>query len=87
MYKLEDLQGREIFAYHWPSTGPSPITTPHLHLGAASQVVAPMTNAHFPTGSISLPDLVRLLIRDLAVPPLRPDWESVLETAKTAFNS
>ncbi len=41
-YGLYDRDGREILSYHWHPDARSHVTTPHLHLGAASRPGDPM---------------------------------------------
>lgn len=85
-YALDDAAGHEILAYHWHPEGPSHVTTPHLHLGAGAGALRPhLTNAHLPTGPVTLPAVLRLAVRDLGVQPLRPDWAEVLDRADGAI--
>lgn len=90
VYAVQDLSGREVFAYHWHPIGPSDVWTPHLHVSAAGTISLPHRSArqndnvplgrlHFPTHRIELPELVRFLIDDLGVGPRRPDWEAILD--------
>lgn len=91
MYAVNDLTGRELFAYHFHPSGLSPIKTPHLHWSAATPIALPlrpgssavfeldMSRAHFPTHHLELPELIRLLIRDFGVGPRRRNWEQILE--------
>jgi hypothetical protein len=79
LFSVEDRSGRFVIAYHWHTTGRSRVAFPHFHLGPAAQVGQPhLEGAHFPTGHITANDVVRLLIMDLGVEPLRRDWERVL---------
>ena len=79
-YVVYDSQHREMLIYHWHPRGHSPISTPHLHLKQGALVNRPeLIGAHLPTGPISLESILRLLIRDLAVQPVRTDWESILD--------
>lgn len=86
-YTLESSAAYEVLAYHWHPAGLSPITEPHFHLGPDSAAIDLLTSAHLPTGHISLADVVRLLIRDLGVPPRRADWQQVLATAELELQS
>jgi hypothetical protein len=90
-YGVQDLAGRELFAYHWHPTGMSPVLTPHLHVSSASPIKLPararhtdptellLSRLHFPTHRIDLAELARFLITEVGVGPRRPDWEQVLE--------
>jgi hypothetical protein len=79
IYTLYDADDALLLSYHWHPEGCSPITTPHLHLGSAAVTQALLADAHLPTGIVSLPDMVRLAIRDLRVRPLRRNWSQVLD--------
>lgn len=72
-YKIE-LHGRELLAFHWHPAGATPVRTPHLHVHAEVQVGdAWLHKAHLPTGPVSPIDVLRLLLDDFGVPPLRDD--------------
>lgn len=76
-YELSDRDGREIFAFHWHPIGRSSEGTPHLH----ADIRHPQLNTsklHFPTGIVPLPALIRCLITEFGVEPLRPDWDDIL---------
>lgn len=77
-YALLDASQRELFAYHWHPQSRSPITFPHLHLGSSGQVARLLSNAHFPTGPVTLPEVIRLIITDFEVSPRRGDWVRLL---------
>ena len=80
LYSLEDEDGREVVAYHWQPDGRSPITWPHLHLGAACEIGNRwVADAHLPTGRVAIEQVLRLAIEDLGAEPLRDDWRDVLE--------
>lgn len=71
---------REIVAFHWhPGRGGH--HAPHAHFRQLNDPI-PMGKCHVPTGRISLPSVVRFLIEELAVEPLRPDWSAVLTDAE-----
>jgi hypothetical protein len=91
LYAVNDLDGRELFTFHWHPVGVSPVRGPHLHVSAArpvalstrpgSSVAAELilNRIHFPTHRIELAELVRFLIIELGVGPRRSDWERVLD--------
>jgi hypothetical protein len=93
MYRVLDRNGRELFAYHWHPEGLSSIVNPHLHKRGAAPFVLPPTRgsddltelpigkAHFPTGHITLRQVIRLLIEDLGVEPRDANWRQVLQPA------
>lgn len=87
-YWLLDRAGHELLLYQWIPAGLSPVTTPHLHVGAlahphvsalvqAQAPLAPLTRAHLPTGFISLTDILRMAVADLGVEPLERNPRSV----------
>ena len=91
-YHLYDLQGSELIAFHWHPTGVSPVTYPHLHLTSRVRpfeiddpthpnwqpALISFSDMHIPTGPILLENVVRLLIDEFGVVPLRPDWDEIL---------
>lgn len=87
-YRLLDSNGRELFAYHWHPESRSPITFPHLHLSRGGEaILLNVEQAHFPTGMVSLPEVLRRFIRDFAVGPQRDDWDHVLLDAGNTTNT
>jgi len=79
LYTVEDLAGRSLVAYHWHPSGQSRVKWQHLHLGPAAEVGRkPLLQAHLPTSVVTLNEILRMLIEDLGVQPLRRDWERVL---------
>jgi hypothetical protein len=75
LYAIE-YDGRELVAYHWHPHGDSPITWPHMHVGASIQVGDRwLGKIHLPTGAVGLEQIVALAIAELGAEPLRDDWE------------
>lgn len=82
-YALEDLDGREVLAYHWHPEAQGQIAFPHLHLGAgAAPQGFDLVRVHLPTGQISLEAVLRLAITDFGVHPRRPDWDEILRQSQ-----
>lgn len=79
MYIVDDHRGREVFSYHWQPSHPE-VKFPHLHVEPHA-----FKKAHFPTGRISLEEVLRLLITDFGVQPLRSDWDKVLAKTHQKF--
>jgi len=78
-YTLLDHNLREMVAFHWHPTANSHVRTPHLHLGPGSQVGrAELQRSHLPTGFVELQQVLRLLIEEFDVTPLRDDWGAIL---------
>jgi len=81
-YSLDDGDHREIIAYHWHPEGHSNVVAPHIHIGRGAMAGRPeLSNAHLPTGIISLADVIRVAIVDFNVQPLRQDWQTILSPA------
>ena len=76
LYQVYADDGREFIAFHW-HPGRGRIALPHAHFKTLSEPLA-MGKAHIPTGRISLEAVIRLLIEELGVQPIRQDWERVL---------
>ena len=79
-YIVHDSDHREILAYHWHPGPRGFLQTPHLHLGIGARVgFDPLVSKpHLPTGYVNLGEIIRFLIQDLSVQPIRSDWEAVL---------
>ncbi len=87
-YRFHILDGdeREILAYHWHPSGPSPISEPHLHLSSRVGVIQDarsehgiaLGELHLATGAVTFAQIVRMLIREFGIQPRRSDWENVL---------
>jgi hypothetical protein len=83
MYHVYAGEEREIIAFHWhPDRGP--VALPHAHFKTLNDPF-PMGKAHMPTGRVSLESVIRLLIDELAVEPMRRDWRGVLAKTERAF--
>jgi hypothetical protein len=75
-------EGRELVSYHWHPSGNSPITRPHMHVGASIQVGDRwLGKVHLPTGTVGLEQVVALAIVELDVEPLRDDWKRLIDEA------
>lgn len=87
-YHILDRDDREIVAYHWHPEGVSSVTEPHLHLSGRlnpldtgpRDVPIPLGEMHLPTGTVTLTQVVRLLITEFGVEPRRDDWATVLSS-------
>ena len=78
-YSVHDAEEREVLLYHWHPRGSSSGMSPHLHLGHGAQVGRrDIREAHLPTGDVSLSAVIRVLIEEMGVRPLRSDWDSIL---------
>lgn len=85
-YRLLGEDRQEILAFHWHPTGLSNVTDPHLHLSSRlipidmgrNQDPLPLAGMHIPTGFVTLPDVVRLLIEEFGIHPRQADWDAIL---------
>ena len=78
-YTVLNSAEQEVLLYHWHPRGSGSVTTPHLHLKQGAQVGHPeVRGAHLPTGAVSLNAILRVLIAEMGVSQLRPDWEFIL---------
>jgi hypothetical protein len=86
IYRLLDREHNGIVAYHWHPAGISSVRHPHLHLSnqirpielGRNQTPLPLADMHLATGIVPLAHVVRMLIEEFGVEPLRDDWDAVL---------
>lgn len=85
-YELSDEQGRTLVGYDWhpDGQGDDTVAWPHVHLRGYTRPVN-LSHVHWPTGRVSFESIIRTAIRDLQVPPLRADWEALLDRHEQAF--
>lgn len=87
-YAVEDRVESEVLSYHWHPAGRSAVTTPHLHLGPASEVgLEPLRGSHLPSGRVALEDVIRLAIMEFGVRERRDDWSDVLDATQAAYEA
>jgi hypothetical protein len=80
LYMVRNDAQQELLSFHWHPSGRSPVTTPHLHLGYGLEIPkSEFTNLHIPTGPVTLRQVVRFVITELRIRPLRRDWNKVLD--------
>ncbi len=85
-YEFQHPDGREIVAYHYEPGPNSRVKTPHCHVRGLTGPL-PLSKAHFPTGRISIEEIIRFAITELGVPPRYPhgDWQARLDQTAAAF--
>ncbi len=76
-YQVVQAGGQEIVTYHWHPRGRSKVTGPHLHVAATAGAVD-LRRVHLVSGLVTLPAVLRCLIVELGVRPLRADWREIL---------
>ncbi len=77
---------REWFSYQWDPTAtrPGAVSDPHVHIGKYDTELA-LARIHLPTGFVPFTAVLRMLMRDLGVPPLRVPARTDLETQATTL--
>jgi hypothetical protein len=83
-YAILDAENHALFAWHWHPFGNSSYVEPHAHPFAIDPRLLP-PRAHFPSGRISLEQVIRFTIDQLDVKPLRGDWDKVLSLNEAKF--
>lgn len=83
-YAILDAENHPLFAWHWHPFGNSSYFEPHAHPFAIDPRLLP-PRAHFPTGRISLEQVIRFTIDQLSVEPVRDDWDKVLSLNEARF--
>jgi hypothetical protein len=79
LYSVQDKQGHELFSYHWHPTSTPQYDYPHLHVHSGI-----LAKLHLPTRRISLEEILRLVITQLNVKPIKREWEKVLREIQQA---
>jgi hypothetical protein len=77
----------EVLLFHWHPDRNSTEQAPHLHLGTSqlTREAVVTRRTHVPTGRVSLESVIRLLITDFGVVPLRSDWDQLLDANERRF--
>lgn len=82
-YAILDAENHPLFAWHWHPFGNSRFVEPHSHPYAIDPRLP--SGAHYPTGRISLEQVIRFAIDQLRVQPMRDDWDKVLSMNEARF--
>jgi hypothetical protein len=86
MYSVENDASQEVIAFHWHPEGSSHVALPHLHLGYGAQIgLTELTEAHVPTGRISMEEFLRFAIETFQLRTRRTDWRSVMNRTNALF--
>jgi len=75
-YAIQNDKGEEILSYHWHPNVPPRYA--HMHLSQGSKVIGGLRKAHFPTRRICLEEVLRFLVEELKVTPLKSNWDKIL---------
>jgi len=89
--RVLDGNRAEILAHHWHPIGSSRVVTPHIHVPSARMSVQLgttddqllLSDLHIAAGFISFRGIVRMLIEEFSVQPLRDDWRDILASPET----
>lgn len=88
IYTVYDTAGFEptkALAWHWhPGSGKN--DEPHLHVYRDGQVGGePLRKLHLPGERVAFEAVVKFVIEELGVAPIRADWQSVIDSALERF--
>lgn len=93
-YSISDHRGSEILVYHWhPEAIRGARDEPHLHIKVkVSSRNDPslddlFSDLHLPTERITIETVVRLLIEQFKVQPIKADWEDILSESEAAHRA
>jgi len=78
IYSVRDQEG-EVVAFHFH---PDIVPFCHLHI---RRVPPPYAKAHYPSGRVSIEEVVAFVIREFGVPPCRSDYKAVLQSGFEKF--
>lgn len=85
IYSISDHRNVEILSFHWHPESPlSPRPEPHLHVkikvaeGSDPSLAETFPKLHIPTEHVTIASVVRLLIEQFGVHPLKANWDAIL---------
>jgi hypothetical protein len=84
--KLKEGDSDDVLIWHWhPYISEHP--KPHVHPPITHRLLGlELPKLHVPTGRVSFEDVVRFLIDELRVVPVRKDWSEVVDTTEAYFH-
>jgi hypothetical protein len=88
-YSILDYWHKELLVYHWQPDVVGP-DFPHIHvsaalnaqIGALEQEQIALDKLHLPTGFVTLQSVIRMLITEFDIRPLRADWQTRLDVSQ-----
>lgn len=83
-YSLLSEYDHVLYAWHWHPFGNSSFAAPHVHPRAVDPRLVP-EKAHFPSGRMSMEEIIRAVITEMRAPTERDDWDSVLALNQGKF--
>lgn len=90
LYSVRDQNQDALisFHYHPEINDDNPIQFPHIHVYTHADerfTALDFQKRHIPSGRIALEDIVRWLISEFAITPLRSNWNEILTETKARF--
>lgn len=89
IYSILDSEKQPLIGFHYhPDDNDESITYPHIHAYATEDARFKRLNLHrrhIPSGRVPLEDVVRWLIAELRVNPLRDSWDTDLIETRQKF--
>lgn len=76
-YHVRERSGAELVRFEWHPVRHQ-IRYPHLHIHGQAGNVRIEAKQHVPTGFVELAMVVRFLIEELGISPLRADWRRIV---------
>lgn len=84
IHEIIDQHGKRLAAWHWhPENKRSHATFAHLHVAAG----APFSSLHYPTGRVTIEEVVRFAITELGIEPAHGNWEGPLQESEKRHRS
>lgn len=85
VYDTVDHEATKAIAWHWhPGTGKS--DEPHLHVYREGQIAGEYLNKlHLPGERVAFEAVIKFVIDELGVDPIRMDWQSQIDSALERF--
>jgi hypothetical protein len=87
IYEVADESDEPIARFHWHSVSAQPgdeVRWPHVHVHG-DRAALTLHKLHLPTGRVSIESVVRFLIDDFDVVPVRANWDAILREREEAF--
>jgi hypothetical protein len=79
----EDEAG-QFFSWHWhPDDKPGC----HVHVGPRQGKTRALYRLHVPSGRVAFEEVLRFLIDEMDVRPVRQDWEAILSDSQARFEA
>ena len=81
---MTDDEAGQLFAWHWhPDLKPGC----HVHVGARQGGSRALYRFHIPAGRVSFEEVLRFLVDEFDVRPVRQDWDSILSDSQRRFEA